>query len=349
MSKPHDGKSTRYEQHPIARQYAPGEMSEDELKALGEDMSMHGQKFPIILFEGKILDGMNRYVAATQRGITPKYETYSGDNPASVVMTCNIMRRKTTAHQRALAGAHLSKDLNLTQEEAARRTGVSKVHVSLIVQALDSKNARILKLLENPSLTREKLTEEMAESNIIINARLQNQPPPPTSVISENAALQGLSSIFASAQVQAAEYESGESNDLLGGDDDILGTPPSANGKVINMPAATRTSADQPLPDTGSRPTHPERRNKDTPAFRMAEAFKGLPESEKISFIQIAWSTLRPLLTVAGVSTAAPAASPAAVAEQAIAKAASSAAAPAAASPARGPARGRVRATKTKA
>jgi hypothetical protein len=80
------------------------------------------------------------------------------------------------------------------------------------------------------------------------------------------------------------------------------------------------------MPTVGSKPSHPERRTKDTPAYRLAEHFKGLPEAERISFIQIAWPVLRPLIKAAGVSVEPPAVAAATVAAEAITKAATAAA-----------------------
>lgn len=304
----------QFEQHPIALQYAPGTMSPEEFEALGEDMSAMGQQYDIVLYEGKILDGWHRYQNCLKFGLTPKFTEYKGTDPARMAITLNIMRRKLGTIQRALAGAQLCLNFNISQDIAAKRVGVSKVHVNLVTQALRSKNARILKLLENANLTREKLHEELVECGVIRESGAAIQATTPTvasAVLSSAAATHGLEHLFDHAPDEDVELE-----DL----DDILGdAPPSANGRVL--PTSSRTGPDQALPNVGTKPGHPERRNRETPAYQLAERVKALTEPERISFIQIVWPAIRPLLKVAGVSVDPPAGSPAALAEKAVEKA----------------------------
>jgi hypothetical protein len=47
----------RLEFHPLAN------MSDEEVNDLGDDMLEHGQREPIWLYEGMVLDGRNRYNA----------------------------------------------------------------------------------------------------------------------------------------------------------------------------------------------------------------------------------------------------------------------------------------------
>ena len=51
----------KLELHPLADLFPM--MTDEELDELGEDMLKLGQREPIWLYEGKILDGRNRYRA----------------------------------------------------------------------------------------------------------------------------------------------------------------------------------------------------------------------------------------------------------------------------------------------
>jgi len=62
--------------HPIAGIFDLLEGAEfDELV---KDISEHGLQLPIIMHEGKILDGRNRYRACLKSGVAPIFNTFSG-------------------------------------------------------------------------------------------------------------------------------------------------------------------------------------------------------------------------------------------------------------------------------
>lgn len=344
------------EQHPVAQQLVPGSMSDEEFNALCEDIKARGQRLKITMYQGKILDGMTRYRACQKVGRTPEFTEYEGDDPAGLVIALNVLRRKMGSTQRALAGARLNMEYNVTQEDASRRVGISKVHISLVVQALRSKNARIIKMLENGELTREQLHEELVDSGVMKpTSYTVSRGPDAPSTLSGAGATAGLEALFGRRSgPDDDEGDDEDDNDILGGsggDDeglnDLLGAPPSAGGRVINTKGETSAGG---MPTVGTKPSHPERRTKDTPAYRLAEQFKGLPEAERISFIQIAWPTLRPLIKAAGVSVELPVAATAAalVADAAITKAATTAAA-GAAKPAKAPAKRAAKGSKAAA
>jgi hypothetical protein len=70
--------------HPIAEclPMLPGQ----ELDQLVEDVRKYGLRVPITVFENKILDGRNRYVACKKAKVKPRFEPYEGDDPVSFVM-----------------------------------------------------------------------------------------------------------------------------------------------------------------------------------------------------------------------------------------------------------------------
>jgi ParB-like chromosome segregation protein Spo0J len=78
-----------------------------EFNDLVESIRKNGQINPIILFEGKILDGKNRYRACQELGIEPITEEYSGSDPLDFVIAENINRRHLTESQRALLATEM--------------------------------------------------------------------------------------------------------------------------------------------------------------------------------------------------------------------------------------------------
>jgi hypothetical protein len=85
--------------HPIAEclPMLPGQ----ELDQLVEDVRKYGLRVPITVFENKILDGRNRYVACKKAKVKTRFEEFVGDDPVAFVMSHNFARRHLTPSQRA--------------------------------------------------------------------------------------------------------------------------------------------------------------------------------------------------------------------------------------------------------
>ena len=71
-------------------------------------MEQHGVREPVVLFEGKILDGRNRYRASRDADVECAFVTYDGDDPVGYVVSLNLRRRHLTHSQRAWAAAKLA-------------------------------------------------------------------------------------------------------------------------------------------------------------------------------------------------------------------------------------------------
>ena len=75
-------------------------MEADDLQKLADDIKVNGQQEPITLFEGKVLDGRNRYKACELLRIKPNFTDYTGKDPRAFVVTMNIRRRHLSAEQK---------------------------------------------------------------------------------------------------------------------------------------------------------------------------------------------------------------------------------------------------------
>ena len=74
-----------------------------ELQTLALDIAKNGLIHPIVVFEGKILEGRNRYRACQMVGIVPSCEDYTGTDPRGYVISANAMRRDLTKGQPCVA------------------------------------------------------------------------------------------------------------------------------------------------------------------------------------------------------------------------------------------------------
>lgn len=144
--------NTAYPLHPAAELFPV--MDEAAFAALVTDISEHGQREPILLLDGQVIDGRHRQLACQQLGIEPLVQVFDereGD-PIKLVVSLNLHRRHLTESQRAMVAAQLANmrqgertDLSpsanlpkVSQVEAARQLGVGDRSVR---HALEVRNA----------------------------------------------------------------------------------------------------------------------------------------------------------------------------------------------------------------
>src|SRR5262245_30285949 len=88
-----------YEFHPLS--YLMPMIERKDFESLKEDIRKNGIIVPIKIFEGKILDGRNRYTAAKAVGhkfIGKNFEDFVGtyEQAESYVLSANLQRRQMT-------------------------------------------------------------------------------------------------------------------------------------------------------------------------------------------------------------------------------------------------------------
>jgi hypothetical protein len=93
-------------------------LGETEFEAFKADIAANGLHEAIWIYEGKILDGRNRYRACMELGITPLFRTYSGPSPVAFAWSQNGERRHLNHGQRSAIGVEM---LPALQEEAKKR------------------------------------------------------------------------------------------------------------------------------------------------------------------------------------------------------------------------------------
>lgn len=102
------------EAHELADLLPP--MADKEYAALVESMRRDGydRTQPIILLDGKVLDGRHRDRASRDAGVQPCFTDFGGSDPVGYVLRANVLRRHLTESQRAMVAAKLA---NMAQGE----------------------------------------------------------------------------------------------------------------------------------------------------------------------------------------------------------------------------------------
>jgi N6-adenosine-specific RNA methylase IME4 len=174
--------------HPLANLFPM--MSNEEFKALVQDIGEHGQVEPIIIYEDKILDGRNRYKACEVLDIEPKVVSFAGSNAFDCVVSLNLHRRHLSSSQRATIALsfeeHFAKEArkiqrtgkkqDLTQnfeEGRNERTSASKASKLLRTNRTYVSIAKKIKEL-SPDLFQEVVQGKMSLHKAIIKARRAN-------------------------------------------------------------------------------------------------------------------------------------------------------------------------------
>jgi ParB-like nuclease domain len=90
-------------------------MPDEQIEELAADIAEHGLREPIVLLDGKIIDGRHRYQACVKAGVRPEFTDYSGIDPVACVISRNLRRRHLDQSQRAMVAAALA-----TMKQGAR-------------------------------------------------------------------------------------------------------------------------------------------------------------------------------------------------------------------------------------
>ena len=151
-------------QHFLSSSYPS--MSDDEFQSLKDSISEIGVQSPIVIFEGQVIDGWNRYKASLELDMPCPSVAFDTDiNPVDFVKAMNDARRHLTASQRAIAAVSIYQwrpsagrpintvpgtELLKTTKEIAKESGVS---VTMIEKAKAAHKAGYADAVKDGALT----------------------------------------------------------------------------------------------------------------------------------------------------------------------------------------------------
>src|SRR6516164_273297 len=116
-------------------------ISDDDFGKLAADIKLNGLHQPIMRYQGKILDGNNRYRACELVRIAPKFADFTGDDAAArnYVISANIHRRHLSPDQRRdIIAALLKADPTQSNRQVAEQAKVSHVTVGAVRNELET-------------------------------------------------------------------------------------------------------------------------------------------------------------------------------------------------------------------
>jgi N6-adenosine-specific RNA methylase IME4 len=135
------------------------------------DIKANGQREAIIMLNGMILDGRNRYRACEQAGVTPICKEFDpeidGKSPLAFVFSKNLKRRHLNEGQRAMIGANLANmplggavyrsailptDMRVSQADAAEMLNVSERSIRDAVKVKNEAEPELVKAVQQGRL-----------------------------------------------------------------------------------------------------------------------------------------------------------------------------------------------------
>jgi ASC-1-like (ASCH) protein len=159
-----------YEFHPLADIFPM--LDDDELKALAEDIKAKGLTEPITLYDGKVLDGRNRYRACELVDVVPHFIEYEGDDALGFVVSKNLRRRHLNESQRAAIAAEIA---NMPQgfrsdQPSANLQKVISVPKAAELMNVSTRSVATAKTIKDPDLKAAVKTGKKS-----VNARAKEQ------------------------------------------------------------------------------------------------------------------------------------------------------------------------------
>ena len=119
-------------------------LGSEALARLGDDIAEQGLRDAIEVFEGKILDGRNRYNACLSRGVEPRFVSVETPDPFAYVVSKNLHRRHLDESQRALCAARAKSMFEAAARERQRHGGREKGSANLREASKSSDQAAAL-------------------------------------------------------------------------------------------------------------------------------------------------------------------------------------------------------------
>ena len=134
-------------------------MSAEEYRALRDDIKTNGLRESIWIWQGKIIDGRNRYNACMEIGIEPEYRKWNGkeDTLASFIVSLNLHRRHLSESQRAMIAARLANILHGGDR--------SKASIDALISQADAAN---LLNVSEPSVERATKVQREGSPDLVI-------------------------------------------------------------------------------------------------------------------------------------------------------------------------------------
>lgn len=208
--------------HPLCTLFP--RMSDAEFDALKADIRANGLNEAIVVHNGLILDGGNRYRACVETGVEPVLRDFAGKNPASYVLSANLHRRHLSPGQQA-AIVSSAQDWSRAQGAGGDRKSAQAATLPLDTVARRAAESgaspRTQRMADSVARQSPDLARQVAHGEISLPKALEQLAPKPT-MAAPRPAPAPSNLIQQVLEQQAAPEASASSHDALDTDDELV-------------------------------------------------------------------------------------------------------------------------------
>jgi hypothetical protein len=162
------------EYHPLADAFPMIEGA--EFGELVADIDNNGLLNPIVMFEGKILDGRNRHKACQRLQIPHTEKQFTGDDPAAFVWSVNAVRRQLTASQKAMAATKLVTTKRGDNQYTDRSGDRTTVDEAATMAGVGEKTVRRAKVVIDKAIPEVQKAVQAGEVSVYTAERIAQMP-----------------------------------------------------------------------------------------------------------------------------------------------------------------------------
>lgn len=201
--------------HPLCTLFP--RMAETEFAALVADIATNGLRQPIVLHEGMILDGGNRYRACIAAEVEPDFVEHDGGDLVSFVLSANMHRRHLSAGQQAAIVAS-AQDWALAQTVGKPKSGnVTGLDTVAKRQAQSGASDKTQRDADKVAKANPELAKQVAQGEISLPKAVEQitgKTKPTKETIAQPAALDDQSAMQAEMLEDALEALRDENESL---------------------------------------------------------------------------------------------------------------------------------------
>jgi hypothetical protein len=212
----------KYEFHPFANIFPM--MEGEAFHAFVKDIEARGQQEPIWLYEGKILEGRNRYRACELLKREVQTKDYIGNDPIGFVLSANVHRRHLTEAQRAMVGASLADLVTGANQHTKGGLSASAAAALLKVGTASIERARVILRSGDPDLIKAVTEGRVSVTAAAKQSKPNNGKPKPDKKPKPPKNLSGkIEGLVKSLVAALKEWKAESANDAITATSNLIG------------------------------------------------------------------------------------------------------------------------------